>query len=229
MRTISLDTETTGFDFNEGHRIVEIGCVEMEGLIRTGNRFHVYINPEREVPEEAYKVHGLDYKFLKDKPLFVDISQDFINFIADSPLVIHNAQFDMAFLNGEFEKAGLDLIQNEVIDTLTLARKRLKIGRYSLDALCNYYKIDKTNRTLHGALIDADLLAQVYLELEGGAELKMELESNDNSQAFEKLNSAINDFKEEKTFISHNNFPIVKPIETEICNHKTFLKENEIY
>lgn len=226
MRTISLDTETTGFDFEKGHRIVEIGCVEMEDLIRTGNRFHVYINPEREVPEEAFKVHGLDYKFLKDKPKFENIIDNFIEFIGNSPLVIHNAPFDMAFLNGEFKKTGYPVLGNKVIDTLTLARKRVKLGRHNLDALCNYYKINKSNRTLHGALIDADLLAQVYLELEGGAEFKMNLSvESDESVIQDKLSEAIKKFENKNNSISSINFPIVKPNETELCEHKEILQK----
>lgn len=225
-RAIALDTETTGFKFEEGHRIVEIGCVEMDNLIRTGRHFHVYINPERDVPQEAVNVHGLTYDKLKDKPKFESIIDDFIEFIGDSPLVIHNAPFDMSFLNAEFGKIGYPKITNKVIDTLTLSRKRLKIGRHTLDALCNFYKIDKTNRGLHGALIDADLLAQVYLELEGGASYSMKLEDPNKSLSVSELlnkNLNINMKKEDK---SKHFFPIVKPIETEMVHYKAFLEEN---
>lgn len=228
LRTIALDTETTGFKFEEGHRVLEIGCIEMNNLIRTGNHFHVYINPERDVPQEAVNVHGLNSDFLKDKPKFSEIIDEFINFIGDSPLVIHNAQFDMAFLDGEFKKAGYTTISNQVIDTLTLSRKRLKIGRHTLDALCNYYKIDRSSRNLHGALIDADLLAQVYLELEGGAAYSMQLEDvNAKKSVSDVLIKNIPSLKiPQKTGHSKHFIPIVKAIETEMVHHKAFLEEN---
>ena len=227
-RIIALDTETTGFKFEEGHRVVEIGCVEMDNLIRTGRHFHVYINPEREVPQEAAAVHGLTYEKLKDKPKFSQIIDDFTDFIADSPLVIHNAPFDMGFLNGEFDKLNYPLIKNKVIDSLTLSRKRLKIGRHTLDTLCNYYKIDRSGRNLHGALIDADLLAQVYLELEGGAAYSMQFEDLNSSLSVSQLIAQSNNIVNKRDKSKHF-FPIVKPVETEMVHYKAFLEENGFF
>lgn len=168
MREIVLDTETTGFDPETGDRIVEIGCVEIVNLTSTGNHYHQYINPERPMPEEARAVHGLGDEFLADKPVFSEIADAFLEFIAGSRLVIHNASFDMKFLNAELKKLGLPALKNEVTDTLAIARKRFPGAPGSLDALCRRFEIDNSNRTLHGALLDSELLAEVYLELSGG-------------------------------------------------------------
>lgn len=169
MREIALDTETTGLDPNSGHRIVEIGCVEMRGHIRTGNHFHTYLNPEREMPREAENIHGLSTAFLKDKPLFRKIAQAFLEFIGDSPLVIHNASFDLKFLNYELNALDLPLIDlTRAIDTVLIARKMFPGSPANLDALCKRFAIDTSARTKHGALLDAELLADVYLELKGG-------------------------------------------------------------
>ncbi|MBL4615352.1 MAG: DNA polymerase III subunit epsilon, partial [Magnetovibrio sp.] len=164
-----LDTETTGLNPKSGHRIVEIGCVEMINHVSTGEVFHVYINPERDMPEEAFKVHGLSKEFLKDKPLFAKVVDDFIDFIGDSPLIIHNAAFDMGFLNWELDKLSKPILaMTRAIDTVKMARKKFPGAQASLDALCRRFSIDNSNRTLHGALLDAELLAEVYLELMGG-------------------------------------------------------------
>lgn len=169
MREVVLDTETTGLDPETGHRIVEIGAVELKGHVPTGETYHQYINPERAMPEEAFQVHGLSDEFLADKPRFRDIAHAFVEFIGDAKLVIHNAGFDMKFLNAELAWAGLAEIPIErAIDTLGIARRRFPGAPASLDALCRRFGIDNSARTLHGALLDSEILAEVYLELIGG-------------------------------------------------------------
>ena len=170
MREIVLDTETTGFEPNEGHRIVEIGAVELFNHVPTGRTYHQYINPERDMPTEAFEVHGLGNDFLRDKPVFAAIAQDFLDFIGEeAKLVIHNAAFDMKFLNAELGWAKKPLIANDrALDTLMMARRRFPGSPASLDALCRRFNIDNSSRTLHGALLDSEILADVYLELIGG-------------------------------------------------------------
>eukprot|EP01037_Dinobryon_pediforme_P041349 gene41349-51043_t len=169
MREIVLDTETTGLEAMGGDRVVEIGCVELFNHIPTGQIFHKYINPERSMPREAFNVHGLSDEFLKDKPKFRQVGPEFASFIAGARLVIHNASFDVGFLNAEFARLGIPAIGPElVVDTLQLARRRHPAGPNSLDALCSRYGIDNTKRVRHGALLDAELLAEVYIELIGG-------------------------------------------------------------
>lgn len=169
MREIVLDTETTGLDPLNGDRLVEIGCVEMVNRILTGNVFHVYLNPERDMPQEAFNVHGLSSAFLSDKPLFMEKADEFLAFIAEDTLVIHNAAFDIGFLNAELDRAGRPLIaRDRVVDTLALARRKHPGGPNSLDVLMNRYGIDSSRRVKHGALLDAELLAEVYGELLGG-------------------------------------------------------------
>lgn len=172
MREIVLDTETTGLDPNSGDRVVEIGCVELVNYVRTTSPagvFHCYINPERPMAAEAAAVHGLTDAFLADKPVFADIVEAFLAFLQDSPLVIHNAAFDLKFLNAEFKRLGLPLFGPErAIDTLSIARQRYPGAQASLDALCRRFGVDCSNRVLHGALLDTELLAEVYLELRGG-------------------------------------------------------------
>ena len=191
MREIALDTETTGLDPYSGHRIVEIGAVEMDNHIRTGNHFHIYLNPERDMPEEAERVHGLSIDFLRDKPLFRTIADSFLEFIGDSPLVIHNAQFDMKFINAELEKLGYPKISMEqTIDTVQMARKKFPGQPANLDALCRRFQIDLSARSKHGALLDSELLAEVYLELKGGRQKGLALasetpEATTQSQAIE--------------------------------------------
>jgi DNA polymerase-3 subunit epsilon len=176
MREIVLDTETTGLSPDQGHRVVELGCVELLNRIPTGATFHVYLNPDRDMPAEAFAVHGLSAEFLKDKPRFADVADDFLAFIGDAPLVAHNAGFDFGFICHELKRAArAELSRDRVVDTLMLARRRHSAGPYSLDALCGRYGIDNSRRTKHGALLDAEILAEVYLELIGGRQAKLGL------------------------------------------------------
>jgi DNA polymerase-3 subunit epsilon len=169
MREIVLDTETTGFDPKTGDRIVEIGAVELMGHVATGNTYHQYINPERGMPADAFEVHGLGDEFLRNKPKFAAVGQAFLDFVGDSKMIIHNAAFDMKFLNFELGKIGLrQLPWEQALDTLAIARKKFPGSPSSLDALCRRFGIDNSSRTLHGALLDSEILAEVYLELIGG-------------------------------------------------------------
>lgn len=169
MREIVLDTETTGFEPDEGHRIIEIGCVELENHIPTGRHLQLYINPEREVPAEAIAIHGITNEFLKDKPVFLEVYTEFAEFIEGAKLVIHNAAFDIKFINHHFQEVGHPPVAwPNVIDTLGMARRKFPGAPANLDALCRRFGIDNTERTFHGALLDSELLAEVYLELIGG-------------------------------------------------------------
>ncbi len=171
MREIVLDTETTGLDPSSGHRVVEIGCIELINHVPTGNEFHRYLNPQRDIPSEAEAVHGLSAAFLSDKPLFASFVDDFLGFIGDSPIIAHNAGFDVGFLNAELRRAGkVPLAADRTIDTVMLARRKFPGAQASLDALCRRFQIDLSGRGKHGALLDAKLLAKVYLELVGGRE-----------------------------------------------------------
>lgn len=182
MREIVLDTETTGFDPQSGDRIVEIGAVELMRHVATGNTYHQYINPERSMPQEAFEVHGLGDEFLADKPKFAQIGQAFLDFIGDSKLIIHNAAFDIKFLNAELSRMNLPTIPwEQALDTLAIARKRFPGSPASLDALCRRFGIDNTSRTLHGALLDSEILAEVYLELIGGRQPDFALSSQPTS------------------------------------------------
>lgn len=176
MREIVFDTETTGLDPVTGDRLVEIGCVEMVNRVVTGNSFHAYFNPQRDMPMEAERVHGLSAAFLSDKPLFVERAEELLAFIGTSPLVAHNAQFDFGFLNHELAACGHEPVSlDRMVDTLTIARRRHPGAKHSLDALCSRYGIDRSHRVKHGALLDAELLAQVYVELTGGRQIGLEL------------------------------------------------------
>jgi|TARA_B100000378_G_scaffold240391_1_gene208686 DNA polymerase-3 subunit epsilon len=176
MREIVFDTETTGLDPRTGDRMVEIGCIEIVNLMPTGRSFHAYYNPERDMPAGAEAVHGLSAAFLSDKPLFRDGAADLLAFIGDDPLVAHNAGFDFGFLNNELELCGLTPVDTaRMVDTVVLARKRHPGAKLSLDALCTRYGIDRSHRVKHGALLDAELLAQVYVELRGGRQIGLEL------------------------------------------------------
>ena len=168
MREIVLDTETTGLDPQAGHRVVEVGCIELFNMVATGKTFHAYFNPEMVMPTGAQDVHGLSDEFLSDKPLFAERVEEFLEFIGDAQLVIHNAQFDIGFLNAELERAGKPKLLNAYVDTVSIARRRFPGQRASLDALCERFGIDNSSRTKHGALLDSELLAEVYLELSGG-------------------------------------------------------------
>ena len=178
MREIIFDTETTGFDPQTGDRMVEIGCIEMVGRVITGASFHCYFNPGRDMPAGAEQVHGLSSKFLSDKPRFSEKADELLDFIGDSPLVAHNASFDFGFLNMELAKCGHPAIDmGRMVDTIAMARARHPGAKLSLDALCTRYGIDRSHRTKHGALLDAELLAQLYIELTGGKQIGLELAS----------------------------------------------------
>jgi len=198
MREIALDTETTGFDPLTGDRIVEIGCVELINSVPTDNTFHVYINPERDVPEETVKVHGLTNEFLADKPIFSEIISDFQDFIKDDALVIHNAEFDMKFLNSEFHKLGFKNIKNKIVDTLIIARQKFPGSPANLDALCRRFNIDNSSRTTHGALLDAQLLSEVYLELCGGRQPELLKEAKKEDISLNVINEKV--FREDRNF-----------------------------
>lgn len=182
-REIVLDTETTGLSPASGDRIVEIGCVELINHVPTGEHFHIYLNPERDMPEEAFRVHGLSDEYLADKPLFRQEVDAFLEFVDSGTLVIHNAPFDMGFLNAELEKISLPHLTNKVIDTVQVARRVHPGARVSLDALCRHYGIDNSKRTLHGALLDSEILAEVYLELIGGRQVALALSAEVQANA----------------------------------------------
>ena len=180
MREVVLDTETTGLDPRSGHRIVEIGCVELINHMATGKHFHKYLNPERDIPEQASVIHGLTEEFLSSQPVFADIAEEFEAFIGDSTLVIHNAEFDLGFINAEREKISQPPIApDRAIDTVSLARRKFPGAQANLDALCRRFKIDNSDRSLHGALKDARLLAEVYLELIGGRQQNLGLSAEE--------------------------------------------------
>lgn len=180
MREIVMDTETTGLDPDNGDRIVEIGCIEIINHKPTGNNFHEYINPERDMPQAAFAVHGLSEEFLSDKPIFAELGQKFLDYIGDSPLVIHNAKFDMRFLNAELKRMKLkEIPYSRAIDTLEIAKRLYPGARLTLDALCRRFHIDNSGRVLHGALLDSELLAEVYIELIGGKQPDLSLKEVD--------------------------------------------------
>lgn len=186
MREIIFDTETTGLDPATGDRMVEIGCIEMVNRMVTSRNFHAYFNPLRQMPIEAERVHGLSDTFLADKPQFAEKAGDLLEFLADSPLVAHNAQFDFGFLNAELSACGFAPIGlNRMIDTLAIARRRHPGAKHTLDALCSRYGVDRSHRVLHGALLDAELLAQVYVELTGGRQIGLELAGSGSSEAMQ--------------------------------------------
>ena len=178
MRKITLDLETTGLNPLEGHKIIEIGCVELINNFPTGNTWQTYINPKRNIPQEAFEIHGLTEEFLENKPFFKDTIDEFLNFIKDSDLIIHNAKFDMKFINYELEANNLNPISNnKIIDTIDIAKNMFPGQSNSLDALCKRYKIDLEKRKFHGALLDAELLAEVYLEMQGGRQQGFDLKN----------------------------------------------------
>ena len=214
MREIALDTETTGFDPDKGHRIVEIGCVEMFDRMRTGRVFQAYLNPERDMPEDAFKVHGISSEFLADKPFFAEVADDFLAFIGDAPLVIHNAAFDMKFINAELKNVGLDIIPLErATDTVLIARKKFPGSPASLDALCKRFAVDLSGRTKHGALLDSELLCEVYLELMGGRQESMKLKAEREMMQVASADNMLMPLRE---------FP---PTEQEQEAHAEFLKK----
>lgn len=199
MREIVLDTETTGFEYKQGHRIVEIGCVELINHMPSGQTYHQYINPERDMPEGAFRVHGLSEEFLRDFPLFKDIAQEFVDFVGGDTLVIHNAGFDMPFLNWELKQHGFDELDNNVVDTLMIARQQFPGSPVNLDALCRRFDVDNSNREKHGALLDSELLAEVYLELIGGRQPGLELAKDTFGSSDGSLNRE-RPFREPRTF-----------------------------
>ncbi len=182
IREIVLDTETTGLSPKSGDKIVEIGCVELINHIPSGKHYHIYLNPERDMPEEAFRIHGISSEFLADKPIFYSEYQKFMEFIANSTLIIHNAPFDLGFLNAELKNCSQKPITNKIIDTVQLARKIHPGARVSLDALCKHYNISNAHRKLHGALLDSEILAEVYLELIGGRQVGLALNSKARSE-----------------------------------------------
>ena len=181
MREIVLDTETTGFNPEDGHRILEIGAIEVVNRLPTGRSYHQYINPEREIDASAIRVHGITNEKVAGMPVFEDVANAFLEFIADSPIVAHNAQFDVRFLNHELQQAGFDAMGNEVVDTLVLAREQFPGSQVSLDALCRRFDVDLSDRTFHGALLDAQLLGAVYLELTGGQQPILSLDEDEST------------------------------------------------
>ena len=213
MKEIVLDTETTGLSTKDGHRVVEIGCIELDNLIPNSNKFHCYLNPERKVSEEALKVHGHTNEFLADKKKFIDIADEFISFIKDKRLVIHNAEFDLSHLNNELKIIGKEIIKNEVIDTLVLSRNKFPGSAVSLDALCKRYRIDNSKRTQHTALIDCDLLSKVYINLIDQKEPTLNFFSKSQNINENELSQKVNYFKK-----------IIKPNSEELRLNKEFLK-----
>ncbi|HAC57684.1 MAG TPA: DNA polymerase III subunit epsilon [Rhodobiaceae bacterium] len=188
MREIVLDTETTGISPQDGHRLVEIGCLELFNHVATGKFFHTYINPERDMPEGAFRVHGLSEAFLSDKPKFAEVADDFLEFIGEDPLVIHNASFDMGFINAELKRIGRpSLPMARAIDTLEIARRKYPGAQNNLDALCRRFNVDNSGRTKHGALLDSELLAEVYLELMGGRQPGLVLQRELAAKTGEKV------------------------------------------
>jgi DNA polymerase-3 subunit epsilon len=186
-REIVLDTETTGLDPNSGHRVVEIGCVELVNHMPSGKTFHRYINPERDMPEQAFAVHGLSISFLEEHPVFAAHAEELVDFLGDAPLVIHNAAFDMGFLNAELARLDMPALETtRAIDTMLIARQKFPGAQASLDALCRRFEIDNSARTKHGALLDAELLAEVYLELIGAREPSLALSVEDAAPAYER-------------------------------------------
>jgi len=214
MKEVVLDTETTGISVRDGHRIVEIGCIELDNLIPTKNKFHCYLNPERKVSEKALEVHGYTDEFLASQKKFRDVGEEFLNFIKDKRLIIHNAEFDLGHLNNELSLLGKKKIDNEVVDTLILARDKFPGSPASLDALCKRYRIDNSKRTQHTALIDCDLLAKVYINLIDQKEPTLNFNNQDND-ATEKKEVSIEYFKK-----------VVLPKPEELKKHKEYLKNN---
>jgi DNA polymerase III subunit epsilon len=214
MKEVVLDTETTGISIKDGHRIVEIGCIELENLIPTKNKFHCYLNPERKVSEKALEVHGYTDEFLSKQRKFNEIGDQFLEFIKNKKLVIHNAEFDLAHLNNELSIFGKKKVNNEIIDTLILARDKFPGSSVSLDALCKRYRIDNSRRTQHTALIDCDLLAKVYINLIDQKEPTLNFQNMDQ-QIKEKNNLNVDYFKK-----------IISPTSEELRKHKEYLKSN---
>jgi DNA polymerase-3 subunit epsilon len=214
MKEVVLDTETTGISVKDGHRLVEIGCIELENLIPTKNRFHCYLNPERKVSEKALEVHGYTDEFLATQKKFLEIVEQFLEFIKDKRLIIHNAEFDIGHLNNELSLLGKNKIKNEVVDTLTLARDKFPGSPVSLDALCKRYRVDNSKRTNHTALIDCDLLAKVYINLIDQKEPTLNFQNQDSQT------------KENNYITTEYYKKIVLPTVDEFKKHKEYLKSD---
>ena len=214
MREVVLDTETTGLSVKEGHRIVEIGCLEIENFVPTKKKSHCYLNPERKVSDQAFKVHGYSDEFLSTQKKFKEIADEFLEFIKDKKLVIHNAEFDLSHINNELILAGKKEIKNDVVDTLVLARDKFPGSQISLDALCRRYRIDNSKRAKHSALIDCDLLSKVYINLIDQKEpsLNFQIKQKNNSYGMDEI---IPYFKK-----------VILPNEDELIKHKNYLKLN---
>ena len=214
MKEIVLDTETTGLSVKEGHRIVEIGCIELDNLIPTKNKFHCYLNPERKVSAKALETHGYTDEFLSTQKKFIEVVEEFLNFINGKRLIIHNAEFDISHLNNELKIINKEIIKNEIVDTLILARDKYPGSSISLDALCKRYKIDNSKREKHTALIDCDLLSKVYINLIDQKEPTLDFKSQETNKV-ETYNKKINYFKK-----------VIKPSTEELKLHSNFLKSN---
>ena len=214
MKEVVLDTETTGISIKEGHRIVEIGCIELENLIPTKNKFHCYLNPERKVSEKALEVHGYSDEFLAKQKKFSDIREQFLEFIKNKRLIIHNADFDISHLNNELAILGKKKIDNEIVDTLVLARDKFPGSPVSLDALCKRYRVDNSKRTQHTALIDCDLLAKVYINLIDQKEPTLNFQNQDH------------EVREQKNNKSPYYKKVIFPTSDELKKHKEYLKDN---
>ena len=216
MKEVILDTETTGLSVRDGHRIVEIGCIELENLIPTNNKFHCYLNPEKKVSEKALEVHGYTDEFLSTQKKFAEIVDEFLSFIENKRLVIHNAEFDLSHLNNELALLGKKKLNNEnVVDTLALARDKFPGSPISLDALCKRYRVDNSKRTQHTALIDCDLLAKVYINLLDQKEPTLNFKNEDSEKIISNLNDTKQYYKK-----------VIKPSEAELKLHKEYLKNN---
>ena len=214
MKEIVLDTETTGISIKEGHRIVEIGCIELENLIPTKKKFHCYLNPERKVSEKALEIHGYTDEFLADKKKFKEIADKFLEFINGKRLIIHNAEFDLSHLNNELSLMGVKKLSNEIVDTLVIAREKYPGSPVNLDSLCKRFRIDNSKRTQHTALIDCDLLSKVYINLIDQKEPKLDLQTNNFQNNIEN-NSNVTYFKK-----------VIKPNNEELKKHNDYLKQN---
>ncbi len=213
MKEIILDTETTGISVKEGHRIVEIGCIELDDLIPTQNKFHCYLNPERNVSEQAFKIHGYNDSFLSKQKKFNEVADEFLKFINNKRLIIHNAEFDLSHLNNELKLSGKNKIDNEIVDTLILAREKFPGSQISLDALCKKFRIDNSRRVTHTALIDCDLLSKVYINLIDQKEPTLNFQEN-SPQFLKSTGENL-----------HYHRKIIKPTEDELNKHKEYLKQ----
>ena len=215
MKEIVLDTETTGLSVKDGHRIVEIGCIELENLVPTKKTFHCYLNPERKVSEKALEVHGYTDEFLSKQIKFIEVADEFLNFIEGKRLIIHNAEFDISHLNNELNLAGKQALKNDIVDTLLLARDKFPGSPINLDALCKKFRIDNTKRTKHTALIDCDLLTKVYINLIDQKEPQLDFKDFNDSNLVKKKDISKSYFKK-----------IILPSDEEILKHKNYLKLN---